>query len=164
MEGRVDVADSEEKHCRIKIYAIGRKTETGYETNPANGAFTLALVEGEDYLLKIEKEGYAYCSRYITAKDTEKRMELTLRQMQTGESYPLNDVSLNEKNQPTEESREILKDFTEYLKANPRLRIEITAPAGKAAVITNYLIKSGIREDRLKASAQESEEVMYRLQ
>ena len=164
LEGRVDVADSEEKHCRIKIYAIGRKTDTGYETNPANGAFTLALVEGEDYLLKIEKEGYAYCSRYITAKDTEKRMELTLRQMQTGESYPLNDVSLNEKNQPTEESREILKDFTEYLKANPRLRIEITAPAGKAAVITNYLIKSGIREDRLKASAQESEEVMYRLQ
>lgn len=164
LEGRVDVADSEEKHCRIKIYAIGRKTETGYETNPANGAFTLALVEGEDYLLKIEKEGYAYCSRYITAKDTEKRMELTLRQMQTGESYPLNDVSLNEKNQPTEESREILKDFTEYLKANPRLRIEISAPAGQAAVITNYLIKSGIREDRLKASAQESKEVVYRLQ
>lgn len=164
LEGRVDVADSEEKHCRIKVYAIGHKTETGYETNPANGAFTLALVDGEDYLLKIEKEGYAYCSRYITAKDTEKRMELTLLQMQTGESYPLNDVSLNEKNQPTEESREILKDFTEYLKANPRLRIEISAPAGQAAMITNYLMKSGIREDRLKASAQESEEVMYRLQ
>ena len=91
-------------------------------------------------------------------------MELTLLQMQTGESYPLNDVSLNEKNQPTEESREILKDFTEYLKANPRLRIEISAPAGQAAMITNYLMKSGIREDRLKASAQESEEVMYRLQ
>lgn len=164
LEGRVDVANSEEKHCRIKIYAIGRKTETGYETNPANGAFTLALVEGEDYLLKIEKEGYAYCSRYITAKNTERRMEPTLRQMQTGESYQLNDVSLNEKNQPTEESREILKDFTEYLKAKPRLRIEISAPAGQAAVITNYLMKSGIREDRLKASEQESEEVMYRLQ
>lgn len=164
LEGRVDVADSEEKHCRIKVYAIGRKTETGYETNPANGAFTLALVDGEDYLLKIEKEGYAYCSRYITAKNTERRMKLTLLQMQTGESYTLNDVSLNEKNQPTEESREILKDFTEYLKANPRLRIEISAPAGQAAMITNYLMKSGIREDRLKASAQESEEVMYRLQ
>lgn len=164
LEGIVDIKDSEEKHCRIKVYAIARKTETGYETNPANGAFTLALLDGEDYLLKIEKEGYAYCSRYIAAKEMEEQMELTLRQMQTGESYPLDDVRLNEKKQPTERSREILKDFTEYLKANPRLRIEISAPEGQATVIRNYLVKNGIREDRLKASEQESDTVMYRLQ
>lgn len=164
VEGRVEIADSEEKQCLIKVYAIGRKTETGYQTNPATGAFVLALTEGEEYLLKVEKEGYAYCSRYLAAKEVKAPLELSLRQMQSGESYELSDVQLNEKNQPTPRSSEILKDFTEYLKANPRLRIELSAPKGQAAVIAGYLVKSGIREDRIKASVQESESVTYRLQ
>jgi outer membrane protein OmpA-like peptidoglycan-associated protein len=96
--------------------------------------------------------------------DTISGLDLTLSQLVSGESYVLRDIIFDSSNQIREDSREILNEFVVFLKENPRLRIEIFAPSNKAAIIADYIIKSGIRADRIAVSKRETEEIGYILQ
>mgnify|MGYP003419773419 CR=1 FL=1 len=74
-----------------------------------------------------------------------------------------NKTSENGSGELMEESLEILNEFVLYLKSN-RFRIEIFAPKNQAEYIAEYIIKSGVRKDRIAVSKQSSEKVGYRLQ
>ncbi len=161
--GKSIISDFEDKSCRIWVNAMGERTSLCYESNPQNGDFALALLENEDYFIKTEKEGYAYNSQILRVQDSIGVLELTLLPIISGESYPLNGISFTEKGSLSEESHIVLDDFLEYLKENPRIRIELFAPENQAEKIVTYLRKSGIRRDRVSLSQTPEPTIGYRI-
>lgn len=164
LKGRIDTKTEQDYECSIKSYAKKRRTSVTYRSDAETGEFVLSLIDKEEYLLKIEKQGYEFCAFYVDLNDTISGLDLTLSQLVSGESYVLRDIIFDSSNQIREDSREILNEFVVFLKENPRLRIEIFAPSNKAAIIADYIIKSGIRADRIAVSKRETEEIGYILQ
>ena len=113
--------------------------------------------------MKIEKEGYEFCASFVDVNDTVESLNFSISQLVGGESYYLPNIVFDESNTLTEESLEILNEFILYLKSS-RFRIEIFAPGNQAETIAEYIIKSGVRKDRIAVSKQSSEKVGYRLQ
>lgn len=163
VKGRVIVEDGNDKGCDIKLYAKKAKTSVTYSSNVYDGEFVLSLVENERYLMKIEKEGYAFSAGFIDVNDTVNPLVFTLRQLIGRETYELPNIVFDSSGELMEESLEILNEFVLYLKSN-RFRIEIFAPKNQAEYIAEYIIKSGVRKDRIAVSKQSSEKVGYRLQ
>lgn len=163
VKGRVIVEDGNDKGCDIKLYAKKAKTSVTYSSNVYDGEFVLSLVEKERYLMKIEKEGYEFCASFIDVNDTVENLNFSISQLIGGESYFLPNIVFDESNSLTDESLEILNEFVLYLKSS-RFRIEIFAPGNQAETIAEYIIKSGVRKDRIAVSKQSSEKVGYRLQ
>lgn len=163
VKGKVVVENGIDNVCDIRLYAKKSKTSVTYNSNPYDGEFVLSLVENERYLMKIEKEGYAFSAGFIDVNDTVNPLVFTLRQLIGGETYELPNIIFDSSGELMEESLEILNEFVLCLKSN-RFRIEIFAPKNQAEYIAEYIIKSGVRKDRIAVSKQSSEKVGYRLQ
>ncbi len=164
LSGKTDVLSEEDNSCRISLAATSRKTTVNYESHKQDGFFRAALLKGEDYFLKAEKEGYAYYSKILRSKDEVRHLAIELRPLASGESYPLYDVSFDEKGRLTKDAMFSLDVFIQFLKDNPRLRIEIFAPKNHAAKIREYITKSGIRQDRIGVCVTPCKQTGYRLQ
>lgn len=162
--GRTNVAASEDNSCSIKLYNMAKRTSVTFNSAFYDGSFVLSLPEKDNHLLKIEKEGYAFYAKILQSSDTLSRMDIELSQLISGESYTLNDISFDEKKRLSRQSLVILDEFILFLKANPRLRIELFAPEGCADRIADYLQKSGIRQDRIAVSPEPNPAFGYRLQ
>lgn len=162
--GRVNVSASEDHSCSIKLYNMAKRTSVTFNSAYYDGSYVLSLPEKDNHLLKIEKEGYAFYAKILQSSDTNSRIDIELSQLISGEIYPLYDISLDERKHLSQSSLVILDEFVLFLKANPRLRIELSAPEGLANKVADYLQKSGIRQDRIAVSPEPSPSIGYRLQ
>lgn len=151
----------------LELTKINDKTQANYDIDPLSGDFTLVVLEDEQYLLKAKKEGFAFESKLINKETTisSKPIEMELKALEVGESYEINDILFATNSyEITNESAQVIDAFIEYLNDYPKIRCTIegyTDNIGKdednlilsenrAKAVANYIIKSRIREDRIK--------------
>ncbi len=164
VKGSVFADGNEDKSAKISVHSIHKHTNVTYESEPENGGFALSLPQKEDCFIKAIKEGYAYNSQILKANDTLSTLNLRLLPLENGENYPLNHVFSDEKGQLSKETLFVLDDFIAWLKERERLRIELFSPDNLAEKVAFYLIKSGIREDRIAVSPTPQPQIGFRLQ
>ncbi len=139
------------------------KVKTNYD-----GQFKIHLRENTDYFIITEKEGYLRGKTSISTKgiknDTTLTLQIYIKQMNQivkipNIRYNYNDTTLRP------ESKVALDQLIELLKLNPEIKIEIMAHTdyrgtdeynkrlsqGRANSVVDYLIKHGIKKDRLVA-------------
>lgn len=147
LPGKITDNESEEKKAQILLTDLSDNSTVSYYSNLHDGEFALALVKSDDYFISIKKEGYAYLSMFLDAEKDSIKMEI--KQIQTGRTYPLNGINLNDKGELTEKSIYVLNDFMKFLKENPKIRIQLIGEDECCEKVSFYLTKSGIRKDRV---------------
>ena len=135
-----------------------------------NGEYTIAVTldEGDDILLSINKEGYAFNSTYISSDDdgfsSPKEINFEVEKLGNGKAFRLNNIYFASNSfELNNISKEILLMFSDYLKSNNSLRLTIhgyTDNIGSASAnlllsknrakeVFSFLLDHGIKKERL---------------
>lgn len=160
--------DSENKIATtLELTKISDKSKTNYDIDPISGDFAIVVLDDEQYLLKAKKEGYAFESKMITKDivNSKKPIEMEMKELAIGESYTIKDILFASNSfEITKESKEVIDAFVEYLMEYPKIRCTIEGHTdnigsdkdnlilseNRAKAVADYIIKSRIREDRIK--------------
>ncbi|NLJ83142.1 MAG: OmpA family protein [Bacteroidales bacterium] len=158
-------------HAIVDLYDLKENELLAtFETNEETGRFLLSLPSGKNYSVNINKVGYLFFSQNFDLPDTASYQEieqtLELIKIQVGKEIVLNNIFF-EFNKATllPESMSELDNVYKLLVDNPDIKVEIsghTDNVGSAAYnkklsqeransVVNYLIKKGIKNERLIA-------------
>jgi len=172
IKGKVDNVE-EENNTVVELKNIRTKQVESLGINDHTGKYSAIIRDtGDDYLLTVKQDGYAYEAKYIESKKlmlenkqvvTDKDFEL--KPVQVGESYNISDIYFaTNSSELTDASKLILDILIDFLHDNPSLSIEIqghtdnignrndnmTLSENRAKEVYNYLIENNIKDDRLK--------------
>lgn len=153
--------------AELELTRISDKSQTNYDIDPLTGNFAVVVLEDESYILKAKKEGFAFESKLITKEtiEKEKPIEMEIKELKEGESYVIKDILFATNSyEITKESQQVIDAFIEYLNEYPKIRCTIEGHTdnigmdsdnlilseNRAKAVTEYIIKSRIREDRIK--------------
>lgn len=133
-----------------------------------SGKYASVVSFDSDYILTVKKKGAAYNSAYFSVKDSTvdapRKVDFTLKPTEVGAAYTLNDILFDsESSVLTVQSKTIILDFSEYLKENPGMKLELhghTDSSGspeknqklseeRARAVYQFLIENGIQAGRL---------------
>lgn len=151
----------------LELTRISNKAKTSYDIDPLTGKFAVVVLDDEQYLLKAKKEGYAFESKLLTKNIIKENapIEMKIKELQIGESYIIKDILFATNSyEITPESQEVIDAFIEYLNEYPKIRCTIEGHTdnvgsdednlilseNRAKAVADYIIKSRIREDRIK--------------
>lgn len=135
-------------NCKIDVINLTENASVSYYTPSDEEKTFLALMPYDKYLIKIEKPSYAFCCKAIQVPKDLDSLSIEIKMLQSGEVYPL------------ENDRLFLDEFVQYLKENPRLRIQLLGKEEEATQVKEYLLKSGLREDRVRLCTTQSSETL----
>ena len=126
--------------ARIEIKNIKSKQVEQIDYDAGSGKYAGVLEADADYILAVKKDDYAFNSRVIRAgsiETTPVEIDFEMKKMKEGSAYNLNDILFeSDSYRLTEVSKEVINDFAEFLKANPKLQVGIyghTDNSGSAA-------------------------------
>lgn len=131
-------------NCKIDLYNLTENTNISYFTSNDSEQTTLALKPNDKYLIKIEKPQYAFSCTAIDKPHTLDSLSIEIKMIQFGETYPLQNNKL------------FLDEFVQYLKDNPRTRIQLLGKTEEAKEVQEYLLKNGLREDRVRLCTKQT--------
>jgi outer membrane protein OmpA-like peptidoglycan-associated protein len=114
---------------------------------------SLTLAKGDDVLITIKKEGFAFNSAYISANDTSfsspANLDFELHSLGQGKSFDLSDIYFETNSfQISSIAKNVLFEFTAYLKLNQNMEIEIN---GFTDNIGDSIANQILSENRAKA-------------
>jgi outer membrane protein OmpA-like peptidoglycan-associated protein len=155
----------------VKYESLTTGKELGIaRTNPADGAYKIALVSGQEYGFLAQAEGYYPESQSINAGDvkvyTEIKRDLYLGPIEVGQAIRLNNVFFDfAKFTLRPQSHAELNRLIDFLKGHPTMTIELgghTDNVGDEATnmklsqnrvnaVKEYLVTNGIDASRLVA-------------
>ncbi|MBS1763736.1 MAG: OmpA family protein [Bacteroidetes bacterium] len=153
--------------ARIEIKNIKSKQVSQIDYDEQSGKYAGVLEANADYILTVKKDDYAFNSRVIRAESMEKspvEIDFEMQKMKEGGAYNLNDILFEtDSYRLTDVSKEVINDFAEFLKTNPKLQVGIyghtdnsgnaadnlTLSKNRAKAVYDYLISVGIAAGRL---------------
>lgn len=122
----------------------------------------------DDYLMVVKKENYSFSSTLIepTKETFEKPVEVNfeVKPIEAGKSVEINDIYYATASyQINQKSYAVLKEFAEFLKSNPTVKVEIrghtdnvgsaqtniTLSNQRAKAVYDYLISKGVSQDKI---------------
>ena len=128
----------------------------------------LAVPLGRYALRHAVVEGLAYNSQYFSKKDSTlnqpKKVNVEVKKIEVGKPYQLNNILFStNSSELNQQDKDIIEDFSEYLKINKSLKVSIeghTDNAGnpmenqklseeRASAVLAYLTQQGIDKSRL---------------
>ncbi len=158
------------KDAEVTItYMDTRKTEV-IQVDEADGKYAtvVRLKPGADVVMTVKKPDHVFDSRAFTAEDTARggvaEVDMQVAPIEVGRSYRVNDIKFATNSaEITPASAHILEEMITFLKAEPRIRIEIqghTDNVGglednmalsndRAFTVRDYLQQHGIAGSRL---------------
>lgn len=113
---------------------ILKNTKTNQVTNvdvdTATGKYVAVTNFDNDYILTVKRKEYAFESQYISLKDTlfckPKTVDLSLEKVEVGKSFTLNNIYYETNSAELKgESVFVVKEFIDFLKENPRIKVQI---------------------------------------
>lgn len=141
-------------------------------SDPKNGEYLMVLTEGADYALYADREGYLFQSlTFNYTEEAEKKMQepvhidIYLQPITKGKETVLNNIFFDtDKYDIKEISKPELNRISSFLEENPEIKITINGHTDnqgaesynkelstkRAKAVYEYLISSGIHEERLK--------------
>ena len=129
---------------------------------------SLTLDVDDDVLVTVKKEGFAFNSTYISAHDTSfsspKNLNIKLESLENGKSFNLSNIYFETNSyQINSIAKDVLFEFTAYLKVNKNMVIEINGftdnigndianqllSENRAKEVCKLLVSYGLASDRL---------------
>lgn len=154
--------------ARLEVKNITSKQVTQIDYDSITGMYAGVLESNSEYILTVKKDGYAFNSKVLSASDSAAakpmHIDFEIKKMKEGGSYNLNDILFaKESFELNNVSREVIKDFAEFLKSNPTTKVAINGHTdndgnpqdnlilskNRAKAVYNYLISLGIEPSRL---------------
>ena len=137
----------------LEMKNITTNIVTTVKVNSGSYVSALTLAKDDDVLITIKKEGFAFNSTYISADDTSfsspTNLDFELRSLEQGRSFDLNDIYFETNSfQISSISKNVIYEFTSYLKLNKNIEIEINGFTDNIGESINNQILS---ENRAKA-------------
>src|SRR5690606_35815155 len=121
--GRVILIDDDYKNVSLELISSKDKKKISYEVDERNGEFSLALKKDEPYIIKAKSEGYSFESRLINKFNAKDEIILEMSPLVIGEGYIINDILFETNSyELSQESKDIIMEFVEYLNQYPRIR------------------------------------------
>ena len=119
-------------------------------------------------MISIKKEGFAFESQYVSAKDTSnyepKIVDIELKKLVVGGQYTLNDILFATNSYAINDTiKTVLEEFSIYLNENPQLHVALqghtdnvgdplsnmTLSENRAKAVADYLISLSIDKSRI---------------
>lgn len=135
-------------NCKIEVLNLTEGSSVSYYTPSDEEKTCLALMPTDNYLIKINKPSYAFCCKAIQTPTNFESLDIEIKILEHGSVYPL------------ENNKLLLNEFVQYLKENPRLRIQLLGKEEETLQVQEYLLKSGLREDRVRLCTKQSSETL----
>ncbi|MCX7728835.1 MAG: OmpA family protein, partial [Bacteroidia bacterium] len=160
----------------VEINYPDNKSKTFAAVDSSNGEFVAAInlskTKGQDVLINIKKDGYAFSSQIISIPNKTDfntplpPVELITDSVKPGKSFVINNLYYKTNSSEIEErSKKVLIKFADYLKENPQLKIEIRGHTdnvgnskdnealslNRAYSVKEFLEKQGIAGQRITA-------------
>lgn len=135
-------------NCKIEVLNLTEGSSVSYYTPSDEEKTCLALMPTDNYLIKINKPSYAFCCKAIQTPTNFESLDIEIKMLEHGSVYPL------------ENNKLFLNEFVQYLKENPRLRIQLLGKEEETLQVQEYLLKSGLREDRVRLCTKQSSETL----
>ncbi len=139
-------------------------------SDTTNASFTAVVNESkkQEYVVTVNKEGYAFNSGVITAKDTftgkPTAIDFNMQPVSSGGNYVLNDIYYKSNSAQLESiSIAVVKEFAKYMRANPDIKVKIAGytdnvgsdaanqvlSSNRASTVMQALVNEGIQSGRL---------------
>ena len=165
------IKDEENKvpvNAEVELENTETKVITRLKADSVTGRFASVVKSGQDYLVTLKKEDYAFQSAYIAGKDTSKneprKVDLEVRRVALGEQYRLNDILFASNSYSINDTiRIVLDNFAQFLLENPLLKVAINGHTdnvgdpksnlvlsdNRARTVYDYLVAQSISPARI---------------
>jgi len=170
IKGEVTRKDSvgTEMKAKVELKNAVTKKVTEIPVNKETGKYVAAIKFDADYILTIKEENYAYESKYISKADSSYEkpvaIDFEVKPIEKGSSYTINDIYFEtDKYELNDKAKLVIEGFSEFLKDNPHISVEIqghTDNVGnpdynlflsddRARAVYGYIIKLGVDSNRV---------------
>jgi outer membrane protein OmpA-like peptidoglycan-associated protein len=168
LKGEIEGDKSELANAKIELKNVKTKETVEVKVDSITGKYASVVAFDDDYILTVKKEGLAYNSQYFSKKDSTlnqpKKVNLEVKKIEVGKTYQLNNILFStNSSELNQQDKDIIEDFSDYLKINKSLKVSIeghTDNAGnpqenqklseeRASEVLNYLTQQGIDKSRL---------------
>ncbi|MFC2175891.1 OmpA family protein, partial [Bacteroidota bacterium] len=155
-------------NATVSFKDLKTKEVTEVEVDTITGNYVAVMNFSNDIVMTIKKEDAAFTSRYLSTSDSSlneiKTMDVEVKKVKVGETYKLHDIKYSfESYEVSEESKMMLVEFADYLKANPKMKVAIhghTDNVGtpglnlklsqdRAKSVFDVLVAAGIKSSRM---------------
>ena len=156
------------ENIEIEIKNIQTKEITTLEVKKGEYISSLTLGDNDDVLLTVKKQGFSFHSTYISHKDgsfeSPKNLNIKLESLKNGKSFKIEHIYFDNNSFKMDSSaKEVLLEFSNYLKINQSLIIEINGftdnigeendnqllSENRAKAVRNLILMQGISEERV---------------
>lgn len=168
IKGDLTDENNDPQSARIELKNMATKEVFEVNYDSVTGRYASVVLFDQDYILTVKKQGYAYNSAYFSVKDSGisalMEVDLKLRKTEIGKAYTLNNILFATNSaELNEQDKNIIEDFSSYLKLNPSIKVAIhghTDDEGdaeanlilsksRAQAVYDYLTGTGINPTRL---------------
>lgn len=144
----------------LTLMCVNDNKTTSYYISDSHPNFTFVIEENKDYVCFLDQKGYMFYATKVNSKTTDLVVNQT--PLQAGMSMDLEGISFDESGINFDEiSQLVLDNFVSFLQSSALLRIDIKANKKMGEALRNYLLKSGIREDRLSFTNSNKDVITY---
>lgn len=166
-----ELRDEDEKiplAAKIELKNALSKEVIDVALDTITGKYASVVPFNSDYILTVQKKGYAFASEYFSAADTEnvkpRTINIDVKKMEVGVSYPLNNILFATNSFEINDTIKIVLDnFGEFLKDNPKVKVaiyghtdnvgdevtNIQLSISRAKTVYDYLASTGISKERM---------------
>ena len=152
----------------IEFKNMDTKEVTEVDVDTLTGDYVAVMNFSSDMVMTVKKKDAAFTSRYLSTKDSTlndvKKVDVQVKKVKVGEAYKLHDIRYaTDRFHLNQESINMMGEFAEYLKANPKMKVAIHghtdnvgSPADnmklsedRAKAVYDILVKAGVSTSRL---------------
>ncbi len=166
----VDENNEVVKDAKLEVKNLKTKEVTQVEVDQETGEFAtvVKLKEEENIILKVDKKGTAFTSKFVAADDDNGNgvvaADLEVSPIEVGKEYRLNDIRFASNSaELNEHAKQIIDEFVLFLSDNPTVKVDIqghtddigndddnlTLSKNRAKVVYEYIVATGISSSRL---------------
>lgn len=171
LKGTLEVADGEDlAEAKVKVKNLRTQEQTEIKVDQQTGSYARVIEkkEASDFIVKVEKKGAAFSSRYLSANELDLKpaieADLQLASMEVGREYTLNDIQFNSNSaELNKAARSIIGEFVLFMKDNTNLQADIQGHTdnvgddqsnlklsqNRAKAVYDYALSLGLQPSRL---------------
>ncbi len=169
IEGVVKKEDNKPVKGEIEIVDMVTNQVTKVDIDTTDGKYVAVVTNKHDMLLTLKGEGVAFTSTVIEKDKTPEGEPVTVnvetKDIKVGEEYRLNDINFGSNSSVlNEKTKFIIKEFSGFLKKNPKMRISINGhtdnvgddnanlvlSSDRAKAVYDYLVSLGIPSSNME--------------
>lgn len=171
IQGTLEASEGEDlSKASIKIKNLKTKELTEIRVDQQTGAFARVIQKesATDYIVKVEKKGAAFSSRFLSSEELELKpnieADLQLASMEVGREYTLNDIQFATNSwELNRAAKSIIEEFVLFMDDNQNLQADIqghtddvgddqsnlSLSQNRARTVFEYALSLGMSQSRL---------------